>query len=149
MQPSKGRLSAIIKLFDKDVDGRISYSEFREILYIIRPTDMARLYDHSSEMFQFSSAAMLADMRVALGTRPGASNESSSSTAAREYVRKSAEQLGISDDLLRLVVGSLSALVAQVVALLFPLSSVWNPSPPQSASSARTMRSGSNHAEER
>lgn len=90
----------------KHGDSDITYEDFVTTMCLLRPVDMLEMYSHSSAMFSTTTNTMLADLRVALGPiqpRP-----------LRGHVTRPLNREKRSyDDALRMLMGGMSAVVAQ------------------------------------
>ncbi len=87
-------------------DSDITYEDFVRTMCLLRPVDVLEMYSHTSAMFGGSTTAMLSDLRVALG--PNQPRPLKSHVARRKDVHST-----MFDDAIRMVLGGMSAVVAQ------------------------------------
>jgi solute carrier family 25 protein 14/30 len=80
----------------------ITFDEFKEAFALLKPVDLVRLFSRTSEMFEMSSSEMMADL--AQLSRPAKAPATASTGSALT---------GRSADLVRMLFGGLSAVVAQ------------------------------------
>ena len=91
--------------FQTQVHSDITFEDFVTTMCLLRPVDMLEMYSHTSAMFETSTNSMLADLRVALGPlQPRPLSQPS------EIAKRQASKF---DDVLRMIMGGLSAVFAQ------------------------------------
>jgi hypothetical protein len=92
-------------------------SEFRNVMVFLNPVDLAAHYDGETIAGHLGASSLFADIRMALGPKTRPTVHQRPSTEAAQPPSASVGRSPLIEDALRMILGGLSAVIAQVTAL--------------------------------